>query len=238
MSTWLVSGTLGLLPILQVIPGDRYRVHPIGLTLSIKMDELMLYEIIMLGSLVIVWTFTVASYVLYTKKATMRRRLLGVTEGHYSSVCSRTGSVIVITSEAADQEASTEVNGKAFKDHYDCNHHHQQQLKRTSFIKLIMSKHHSRTDVDRQLWSSMAVVITAFTICYLPLIITQCFSHSKNISLLKQPDTFDPYSNFIFNSIMFISSRVVMCNSFVNGIIYSIMDRHFFLALKGILRRF
>lgn len=237
ISTWLVSAILGILPIIPVIPGDRYRIHQIGLTLSVKMDEFMLYEIIMLASLVIVCTLTISSYVLYIKRAGERRKALKKSD----KSCSLSESVSATGTEPTEQTETRVTCRPQISTEIEDNTKKNQLATASNFVKKVIRKRHSsfgpRNDKDRRLWSSMAVVIAAFTLCYLPLIITQCFSHSDRINLSKYPETFDAHSNFVFNMAMFLSSRIVMCNSFVNGIIYSIMDKNFLRGLKEILRR-
>ena len=90
----------------------------------------------------------------------------------------------------------------------------------------------NRKKRDQSLSSSLTSVCIAFSFCYVPLVITQCMSTSRYISLTKFPLDFDRNINNLFNISMFFASRLVMANSFLNGIIYSCKDKGFLLAAK------
>lgn len=91
---------------------------------------------------------------------------------------------------------------------------------------------------DRSLSSSLTSVCIAFSVCYVPLVITQFFSISRSIHLTKYPSEFSATVNKVFNICMFFASRLVLANSFLNGIIYSCKDKTFLRAAKSVLFKF
>lgn len=50
----------------------RYAIHPMGMTLSVQMDKLMLYQSIMCLSLLLIWSVNITSWCDYRKKAARR----------------------------------------------------------------------------------------------------------------------------------------------------------------------
>lgn len=73
--------------------------------------------------------------------------------------------------------------------------------------KLLTQKH--------QLKISLTAVIFAFTVCYLPLIGTQAFSHTNSLYYNRNPEIFDQKTHFVWTSMMYISSRLVQFTSFM-----------------------
>ena len=169
---WLTGAVFCTLPVIQLIPGDRYKVnHIVGMTLSTKMDEYFLYEILVIISLLTIWTLNIAAYINYRK-----------------------GRDEVMSSNAK-----------------------QRKMQRKS---------------QRNLMTSLRSVIIVFSACYSPLAITQSFSHTKSLHLVKYPDQFVASERFAFNVAMYLSARLVFCNSFMNCIIYSFSSKPFLNALK------
>lgn len=188
---WSLAIVLGLLPIMGIIPGDRYFIHPVGLTLSLQMDNLYIYVGTMSFGLVVIWTLTLSLYAIMHNKKSMRQNL--------RNRAKRTNSL-------------AQPNG----------------LKKFNHFKKL----------EKTLNATLKAVVIAFTLSYLPLSITQCFSQSKSINLQKFPRTFDSDVNFTWNIVMFVSSRLVLSNSFINCIIYNIKNKEFLRAAKRILFRY
>lgn len=312
---WCISALLGVLPVFKILPGDVYKVHPTGMTLSVLMDEMMLYEVIMLCSLICVCTLTLLSYCLYQQKAQSRREslrmgtsatLAAATVGRYhrqdkpqkydlktppsttvrkNSSCkieirfvkktfrqrnaTAAGGVIrneksiscsvyqnkfesVAVTQTNPEASIDESNGtrsfpteeQQYSRHFSphnsslCNHSSSDSSSPSKTTRSFPTKTKrvssvtSLADSDKSLWSSMVAVITAFSFSYAPLVITQMLSKSDKINFEKFPDTFDSNSNYLFNIFMFISTRVVFCNSFVNCIIYNITNKEFLKAAR------
>ena len=187
---WLISALLGLFPIFEMIPGDRYFVHPVGLTLSLQMDSLYVYVGNIFFGLILIWMLTLSSY------AAMR------------------------------QEKSSRENAN-------------KQARKNSLSQPSGSKKYSHfKHLEKTLNSTLRLVVIAFTLSYLPLSITQCFSKAKSINLRKYPRSFEPDINFAWNIAMFISSRLVISNSFVNCIIYNITNKEFLHAAKKVFFKY
>jgi len=185
--TWLLAIILGLLPIFEIIPGDRYQVHPVGLTLSVVMEEHSLYVYITLASFLALWTLTTLSYVVHRKKAENRHKEM--------------------------------VSQSKLQNH-------------PSFVKKWKDK-----ESERQLSQNIVAVIIAFTICYIPFAVTQSFGKSKKIHFDRYPESFDSDRNYIFNAFLFVSCRIVIINSFLNCIIYSVNNRQFRGAARKLFSR-
>ena len=86
--------------------------------------------------------------------------------------------------------------------------------------------------MQRSLMTSVRLVVIAITVCYLPLIMTQAFSHFPALHPHKYPDKFDTRVNFSWNISMFLSSRLVFINAFMNCIIYNFSNKTFLMALR------
>ena len=86
--------------------------------------------------------------------------------------------------------------------------------------------------LEKVLNETLLVVVVAFTISYMPLVITQLFSKSLHINLSLYPKDFDPHINYIWNIAMYLSSRIILANSFANCIIYNIKNKDFLNAVK------
>ena len=86
----------------------------------------------------------------------------------------------------------------------------------------------------KRLDRTLRTVVLAFTISYLPLVVTQSFTKSNLINLFLNPKTFDAKTNVVFNAAMFISSRLILANSFANCIIYNVKNKEFLIAAKRI----
>ena len=182
---WIISTCLGLAPIFGIIPGDRYFIHPMGMTLSYQMDNLFLYSATVSFCLLVIWSLTLLPCAIMRRKKKQHR-------SSQKRLC-RDNPMI---------SRSFRINGK-FK-----------RLDRT-----------------------LRTVVIAFTISYLPLVVTQSFAKSDSINLLQNPKTFDVKTNFVFNAAMFLSSRLILANSFANCIIYNVKNKEFLLAAKKIFRR-
>ena len=57
IAVWLFSIVLGLVTTFKLFPGDKFEVHPIGMTLSKKMSDLYLYQTIIIVSATVLWSF-------------------------------------------------------------------------------------------------------------------------------------------------------------------------------------
>ena len=228
ISTWIISAILAVVPILGVIPGDKYAIHPMGMTLSVKMDELMLYQSIMCISLMVIWTVNIASYVDYRKKQLRRfnSHKAPTTNTDPPAVRHSLPTVNLLlmklpllnTKSSAHKEESKKGNKRS----KDSNFRKTQSQKKR----------------DQNLSQSLTSVCIAFSVCYVPLVITQFLSNSPNIHLTKYPLEFNSTANKIFNISMFFASRLVLSNSFLNGIIYSCKDKGFLLATKTAIFKF
>lgn len=210
---------LSIIPTLNdcniLFPGDRYAIHPMGMTLSVKMDELMLYQTIMCLSLTIIWTMNIASYVDYKKNQYYSQNKMKENKSFMKHLF-RKANVFSCVFTPHDIINSKVTVGN---------------LNRTCQE---MSRRKKR---DQSLSSSLTSVCIAFSICYVPLVVTQFMSKSRSINLTKYPHEFDPDMNNLFNISMFFASRLVMANSFLNGFIYSCKDRGFRVATKATVFR-
>ncbi|XP_076813265.1 uncharacterized protein LOC143459849 [Clavelina lepadiformis] len=166
--TWIFSVIFGLVPI--VIPYDHYWIHFVGMTLSVKMDELYIYHMTLTIGLISLWVLTLSLWIKIKRFSTLRL----------------------------------------------------QQLSQTSTY---------RTTRETVICSFLRSIIIVFTICYLPLIITQSFASLQTIDLRNFPKSFDVVSNYIWNVFMFLSSSFVLGNSFANFFVYVFEDREFTNAL-------
>lgn len=166
---WLFSVILGLVTALKLIPGDKFEVHPMGMTLSKKMSDLYLYQTIIVISATVLWSFFAR-----------------------------------VNSALKHLTASIGSKGK----------HNDKQI-------MVMT---------------LRSMITAFTVCYLPLAIVQTFYNLPILSLKNYPN-FSPVANFTWNICMFFASRLVVINSFLNCVIFNGRNKFVIQRLKLIQAR-
>lgn len=53
--SWAASFFIGFVTAMRWIPGDKFQVHPMGMILSKKMDELYLYEALIVVMIFLLW---------------------------------------------------------------------------------------------------------------------------------------------------------------------------------------
>ncbi|CAK8678994.1 unnamed protein product [Clavelina lepadiformis] len=176
IAIWIFSSIFGLIPVLA--PSDRYRIHFVGMTLSVKMDEFYIYHMTLTTGLVSLWILTILLRLKLKRYGKQRLRQM------------------------------------------------------TRKYSLRTTKENSfQTTRETAVCDFLRVIVTVFTICYLPLVITQSFARLQSIDLKKLPESFDVMSNYAWNVCMFLSSRFVLGNSFANFFIYLIKDKGFKKAL-------
>ena len=178
---WIFSACLGLLPVLGIIPGDKYFIHPVGMTLSLQMDNYYLYSATLCIGLLVIWTLTLLPCVFMRRKKKQRRNRIRQSS---DALAATTGSKL-----------------------------------ESKFKKL-----------DK----TLKVVVVAFTLSYLPLVVTQSFTKSKLINMCAYPKSFYMQSNYAWNAAMFFSSRFIIGNSFANCIIYNVKNKEFLNSAKRI----
>jgi len=182
---WTISVLLGIVPVLGIMPDDRYFIHPMGMTLSFQMDNFYLYSATVCLGLLVVWIFTLLPF------AIMRRK----------------------------------------------RKQHRNSQKRMSRDNIMLPSSFRMNRKFKRLDRTLRTVVVAFTISYLPLVVTQSFTKSNFINLFQYPQNFDLKTNVIFNAAMFLSSRLILANSFANCIIYNVKNKEFLYAAKKIFSK-
>lgn len=177
LMSWILSSALAAFPI--VAEEDQYKIHPMGMVLSVKMDHLYLYETILILGLALIWAINIVSCLQARKQ--LRQRIYG----NYDN---------------------SSMNNKS-------NNNSCKRSKDNIRPGLALALEQRTQSVTR---SFRALFIT-FTLCTLPLVIIQSFSQSESLWLSKNPQKFDPVKNNIWNSAMFIASRLVMLKAMTNA---------------------
>ncbi|CAK8686376.1 unnamed protein product [Clavelina lepadiformis] len=154
---WLISLSIGLVTAFQIIPGDRFEVHPMGMTLSKKMDEFYLYGLLLGAGAAAFWWMNFSIW-----KKLRKRSVPG-------------------------EEESRTVNNV-------------------------------RKNLCTEAVTNMGI---AFSICYMPLTLLQSFHDLDCLNLRKNAASFNILANTLWNSGMFLASRLVVISSVINCIIYN-----------------
>ena len=178
-----------------VIPKDRYRAYPFGLTLSETLDYYMVYEVFLIAGVLVLWVLNLACFIQYKRSRSARKvRLRGKRDSDSCPACSRNES---------------------------CN---SPSCARNKLQLNPMSSKASRF-ASRHLLSNLFSAILSLTLCYLPLIVTQALTHLRCIDFENYTAEFSRTANRVFNTSMLISSRFVLFNSFLNAIVYGVRSK-------------
>ena len=167
---WILSFLLGLITSFQIIPNDRFKVYPMGMTLSKQMSDLYIYQVMIIISAIFLWSIYAKIYY-------------------------------------------------ALKEH----------------IALIKDRRRT-TNEKRFMLIILKAMITAFSICFLPLAFLQSF-HNHPLLSLKNIRQFSPAFNVAWNFGMYIASRLVVLNSLLNCVIYNYKNKYLVFEI-GKLKQF
>lgn len=195
VSYWGGSVLLAFFPL--VIPKDRYRAYPFGLTLSETLDYYMVYESFLIAGVLVLWVLNVACFIQYKRSRTATRSRLAGKKRPSESPCPA----------CSKHEACTDTTCVVNR------------------LKLNPVSSKASRFASRHLLSNLCSAILSLTLCYLPLIVTQALTHLRCIDFENHTEEFNKTANRAFNTSMLIASRFVLFNSFLNAIIYGVRSK-------------
>ena len=168
---WLLSFLFGLMTTFRLIPGDKFEVHPMGMTLSKKMSDLYFYHSMIILSTVILWS-------IYAKI-------------HYA-----------LKNDVA-----------------------------------LFERNRRKRNGKRLMVRTLKAMIISFSICYMPLAVIQSFHEVPSLHM-NNYSRFSPFGNSVWNFSMYLASRLVVLNSFLNCIIYNRKNKYLAIEQRKIQNRF